>query len=196
MVGMPDLPRTPARPVYDEPVPAASASAVTAELRRRLPSLQRVQLQKLLYYCQGHHLQTFDEPLFGDVIKAYEMGPVVPKVWKAEELGHEVVDDSVELTEEVLGTIGYVVATYGHMTGNALAQRSHTEPPWVTAWASRAAGGSDIIERDAIRDYFRSTVPGISDTTRRWLTEARQSLTGAAKVDSVDRLLALRQALG
>ena len=44
----------------------ASAGAVAAALRERLPNIPAVKLQKLLYYCQGHHLAHFGEPLFSD----------------------------------------------------------------------------------------------------------------------------------
>lgn len=193
---MENVPRAHPRSGYAGLVPATSAAAVVAELRRRMPELPAVKVQKLLYYCQGHHLQTFDEPLFGDVMKAYEMGPVVPQIWKAEQLGHEVRDDAAVLDEAVLGTINYVVEKYGHMTGIALADRTHTERPWIAAWESKLAGGSDVIERDVIADFFREQVQGISASVRHWLDESVSAAAGEPQLDDLDRLHALRRGVG
>ena len=46
-------------------------------------------LHKLLYYCQGHHLAAFDEPLFTETVSAYDMGPVVGTLWHQERSGQE-----------------------------------------------------------------------------------------------------------
>ncbi|PZS38029.1 MAG: hypothetical protein DLM62_15890 [Pseudonocardiales bacterium] len=64
-----------------------SAHEVAAVLRDRLPGLPTKELHKLLYYCQGHHLATVDEPLFGETISAGDMGPVVGTLWYAEKQG-------------------------------------------------------------------------------------------------------------
>jgi uncharacterized phage-associated protein len=173
-------------------MPATSAAAVTAELRKRLPGIGRLKLQKLLYYCQGHHLETYDEPLFGEVIKAYQMGPVVPQIRKAEELGIEVRDDAAHLSESALGTIGFVVDNYGHLHGNALADRTHAEAPWKDAWERHQSGGSDVIERSAIQTYFRGLTSPIRPETRAWLNAAgaRRALPG--RPDDLERLRRLR----
>ncbi len=61
-----------------------SAHDVAAELRRLLPGVPAKKLHKLLYYCQGHHLAHFEEPLFTEPVMAWDVGPVVAKVWKVE----------------------------------------------------------------------------------------------------------------
>ena len=61
------------------------AHDVADALRERLPGLRTKKLHKLLYYCQGHHLAVFDEPLFRETISAWDMGPVVGELWKAEQ---------------------------------------------------------------------------------------------------------------
>jgi hypothetical protein len=64
-----------------------SAHDVAAVLRDRLPGLPTKKLHKLLYYCQGHHLATFDAPLFRETILAWGMGPVVASLWRQEKAG-------------------------------------------------------------------------------------------------------------
>jgi uncharacterized phage-associated protein len=130
-----------------------SAHDVAAVIRARLPHIGDVKLQKLLYYCQGHHLAHFDEPLFGEPISAWDMGPVVVSVWRA---GKGEAPPVVEVTDEgALNTIGYVISRYGDLTGRELALMSHGEDPWRRADAHRAPGGSARIEVGWIRDYFR-----------------------------------------
>jgi uncharacterized phage-associated protein len=74
---------------------AVPAREIAAALRERLPGLGTVKLHKLLYYCQGHHLATFGEPLFSDTISAWDMGPVVGTLWREEKDG--VPPDEAEL---------------------------------------------------------------------------------------------------
>jgi hypothetical protein len=64
-----------------------SAHDVAAELRRRMPGLPTVKLHKLLYYCQGHHLADLGEPLFAETVTAWDMGPVVGELRRAEKDG-------------------------------------------------------------------------------------------------------------
>jgi uncharacterized phage-associated protein len=89
-----------------------SAHDVSAELRRRLPSVDTKKLHKLLYYCQGHHLAVVGEPLFTEPVAAWDMGPVVERLWRDERYGLEPPPAS-ELDEAGLNTVGYVLSRYG-----------------------------------------------------------------------------------
>ena len=106
------------------------AQQVAAELRRRLPGVGVKKLHKLLYYCQGHHLATFDEPLFIESISAWDIGPVVGQLWKSEKDHGIAIEDAV-LDEAVLNTVGYVVSRYGALTGRDLERLTHSEDPWI-----------------------------------------------------------------
>lgn len=132
-----------------------SVAEVAAELRRRLPGVPTKKLHKLLYYCQGHHLAAFTEPLFSEAVSAFDMGPVVGSLWHREKDG-EVSRSEVPLTEAQLNTIGYVVSRYGKLTGYELELLTHEEEPWRRADRDRPSGGRVRIEREWLRDYFRS----------------------------------------
>jgi len=137
---------------------AVSAHAIAAALRERLPNLAAVKLQKLLYYCQGHHLAHFGEPLFSETISAWDMGPVVPSVWHEDRQGPPPEErDMVRppLDEAALNTVGYIVSRYGVMTGRELSILSHGEAPWQRANERRESGGSARIELDWIKLYFQ-----------------------------------------
>ena len=137
---------------YSLPVPV-TAHAIAAELQARRPGLGKLALHKLLYYCQGHHLATFDRPLFDEAISAWDHGPVVGEVWYAQNRGTKP-PASPELGEAQLNTIGYVLSRYGGLSGQDLMHLTHSEDPWRLANASRKPGTSNRIEQSWIRQYF------------------------------------------
>jgi uncharacterized phage-associated protein len=134
---------------------AVSARDVAEALRARLPGVPVKKLHKLLYYCQGHHLAAFDEPLFVETISAWDMGPVVGELWREEKDGARP-REPIEMGEAQLNTIGYVISRYGALTGRDLENLTHAEPPWQLADARRRPHESARIEATWIRDYFRT----------------------------------------
>ncbi len=132
---------------------AVSAHDVAAALRERLPGIGKVKLQKLLYYCQGHHLAATGKPLFQESVSAWDMGPVVGTLWFDEENGQQPALLS-DLDESQLNTIGYVCSRYGGLTAADLINMSHSERPWQRANQSRPPGGSVKIEAEWMRLYF------------------------------------------
>jgi uncharacterized phage-associated protein len=154
-----------------------SARDVAAALRERLPALSQTKEHKLLYYCQGHHLATFDEPLFREAVSAWDLGPVVGEFWHAENEG-ELPGSADALNEAELNTVGYVVSRYGKLTATDLVKLTHAEDPWQTANRNRRPKTSVRIRNEWMRDYFRenltddSATPLDSDAVTRWLDEA------------------------
>jgi len=116
-----------------------SAHDVADALRKRIPECPKVKLQKLLYYCQGLHLALEDEPMFTERIEAWEHGPVVASLWRAEEHGHDRPPPT-PLTDRMTQTVDYVVQRYGSLTGGELEEMSHDEAPWRDL---RAPDGAD-----------------------------------------------------
>jgi uncharacterized phage-associated protein len=165
-----------------------SAHDVAAELRVRLPGLGTKKLHKLLYYCQGHHLAAFGEPLFGEEIAAWDMGPVVDALWVAEKHGGGPVSPSPStagLDEAALNTVGYVLSRYGGLTGHDLEVMTHGEPPWRLADAARRPGQSAPIRPRWIRDFFAadgSADDGSDDGT----DDPWPDPTGLVAVDAAD----------
>ena len=133
----------------------ASAAQVAYEIRKRLPGVGQVKVHKLLYKCQGHHLAWYDEPIFSDMICAWDMGPVVPSVWHAErDLPPAPGERLPELGERVLNTIGYVTSRYGQISGTDLMNSTHSESPWIRANAQRFPRRSARIKTEWIKDYY------------------------------------------
>lgn len=175
---------------------AVSAHDVARALRVRLPGIGSVKLQKLLYYCQGHHLAATGDPLFVEPISAWDNGPVVGQLWRAEKAG-ESEPAPRPLTEGQLNTIGYVCSRYGGLTATDLINMSHQERPWARANQDRAPGSSVKIEPDWMRSYFSDE--GAPEEEGPALTaEQHEELLAAAarrqnvdaRPDSVDEILA------
>jgi uncharacterized phage-associated protein len=181
-----------------------SARDVAAALRDRLPGLPTKKLHKLLYYCQGHHLATFDEPLFSETISAWDMGPVVGNLWYAEKQ-ENVPRVHCEMDEAQLNTVGYVLSRYGALTGQDLENLTHSEEPWKLADSGRRPGESARIKPEWIKQYFRTSgraeneeddVLLDSASVTRWLQGAEQRREAPGRPDSREELVARLEELG
>lgn len=135
---------------------SGSAFDVAAAIREFQPGVPAVKLQKLLYYCQGHHLAATGREIFSDTVSAFDMGPVVAVVWRVEKDGLTERRGAAErLDESELNTVGYVMHRYGNLSGRDLIRLSHGETPWRDADALRKPGGRVTITAEAIETYFR-----------------------------------------
>lgn len=177
-----------------------SAKDVAAALRERLPGIGTKKLHKLLYYCQGHHLAAFNEPLFTETISAYDMGPIVGTVWYAEkETGIPASSEAAHLGEAALNTVGYVVSRYGALSGNDLEHLTHSEHPWQEANVRRIPGTSVRIPAERIAAYFRraeadeddqeTLLPDVDEVTD-WLSDAHRRQRGSGRPDTVEEIRA------
>ncbi|MGH3648239.1 MAG: Panacea domain-containing protein [Micromonosporaceae bacterium] len=175
-----------------------SVHDVAAVLRERLPGVGTKKLHQLLYYCQGHHLATFNKPLFAETISAWDMGPVVGTLWRQEKSGEEAAA-TAQLTEAQLNTVGYVLSRYGALTGNDLEHLTHSELPWQLADRSRRPGASARIKLDWIREYFSTTGAADGDDDEpspdpqlvsEWLRGAEARRPTPGRPDSVEAVMA------
>jgi uncharacterized phage-associated protein len=178
---------------------AVSAHDVAAELRRRLPGVGTKKLHKLLYYCQGHHLATFNGPLFNETISAWDMGPVVGTLWHPERERDDRGASSAALTEGQLNTVGYVVSRYGALSGADLEHLTHCESPWQEADRQRPRRTSAKITLESIHAYFTSaesdegdedTPLPDADAVAKWLASVPAQPSGNARPDSIEGLRA------
>ena len=174
----------------------ASAHDIAAELRKRLPGLGVNKQHELLYYCQGHHLATFGEPLYSETVSAWDMGPVVGQLWRQEKDAGPRANPASPLTEAQLNTIGYVVSRYGALSGADLERLTHSETPWQDADRHRAPGSSAKIELLSLQAFFSqdkdeedaALLPD-TEVLVDWLSTVKLPVT-EAPVDSIDGLLA------
>jgi uncharacterized phage-associated protein len=119
-------------------------------------------LQKLVYYCQAWHLVWDDEPLFRGRIEAWANGPVVPALYQ-QHRGQFKVEKwpsgrISNLTTSERDSIEVVLDHYGKLSGYALRELTHNEPPWREARAGLAPGerGKNVITLDSLAEYYGS----------------------------------------
>jgi uncharacterized phage-associated protein len=132
-----------------------------ARALREHQHIPRVRLQKLLYYCQGWHLALFGQPLFDDTIEAWDNGPVVASVWRAEE-HHIPLPPPADLPDSGRYVIDFVLGRYGAMNGPDMINQTHDEMPWRLA---REQGRNAPLAHDTMREYF-SKEPETEETLR------------------------------
>jgi uncharacterized phage-associated protein len=181
-----------------------SAHDIAAELRRRLPGLGVKKLHKLLYYCQGHQLGTLGEAIFVDDLQAWDRGPVVASLWRVERYATTRPMPRGSFDQGTLNTIGYVISRYGAITGADLEALTHNEQPWLLADARRQAGGSQVMAKAEIQDYFARHRPSDEPdedeefpvdqaVVSAWLDQAEDRLADPLSVDDPAALRALAQ---
>lgn len=174
---------------------AVSAHDVARALRARLPGIGTLKLQKLLYYCQGHHLAAAGEPLFTETIKAWDNGPVVAELYGAEKYG-EPTPPAREMSEAQLNTVGYVCHRYGGLTSRDLINMTHQERPYKRADLDREPGTSVRIELNWLQEYFSTEGAAVEDELdidpeqlRQLLAKSEERRDQPARPDSIDRIL-------
>ena len=145
---------------------------VAAYILNERGRLSGFQLQKLLFYCQAWCLVTQDRPLFTEEIRAWEHGLVVYEVARAHRGRRTVVitdidGDPFALSAEDQIVIDAVLESYGSMTGDELAELTHSEDPWRDAFNGETGLASSIISLDSILAYYSSLISGDSEVARQ-----------------------------
>ena len=135
-----------------------SAAAVAAEVRRRRKGTGKVKLHKLLYYVQGYHLAWEGRPAFVEEIEAWEMGPVVARLWRDERYRDHVATGE-SLPETVRNTVTNVLCRFGHMTGKELIDATHAEDPWCRATGNGRFVSNQVISHRSLIDFFSRESP-------------------------------------
>lgn len=166
---------------YPPPMPHAVAD-VAGELRLRLPGLRVFRLHKLLYFCQGYHIAHFGSQLFDETVSAWDHGPVVGRLWHAENVlvqspGAREIED-----EGALNTIGFIASHFGHLSSRA--RGPDTRARAVAACRPRPTYRRPVHDPTGVaaRLFSSSTRAG----RRRWVGELQPARPPAS--DSAGRV--------
>ena len=122
-----------------------------------LIEVDKLKLQKLLFYTQAVSLVRFNKPAFSAVIEAWDYGPVIPEVYKKIKKYDvpikvkRATDDPLE--NYVIKSLDMVIKYYGEMTGIELMAETHTEIPWRNAYKK---GHNAEITNRAIKAYYKT----------------------------------------
>lgn len=136
----------------------SSAAAVAGEVRRRRRGIGKVKLHKLLYYVQGYHLAWEGRPAFVEEIEAWEMGPVVARLWRHERY-RDLSAAGKPVPETVRNTVTNVLRRYGHMTGKELIDATHAEDPWCRATENGRNVSNQVISHRSLIHFFSIESP-------------------------------------
>lgn len=118
--------------------------------------ITNLKMQKLLYYAQAWHLVNFDKRLFEDPIEAWDLGPVIPQVYRSfKKFRHGPIEhkengnEEGSFSEKQLSYLREFYNTYIGFKAHELVNMTHNEQPWNTAFET----GSDI-DSDEMKAYY------------------------------------------
>lgn len=147
---------------------SVSAEAVANEFlalaQKDSRKLSNLQLQKLVYIAHGYVSAMVGEPLIFNDVKAWQYGPVYPKLYKKlSKYGSGEVTDKVPAEDSVADgeakeIIKAVWDVYGGMSGSKLSALTHKEgSPWSEVWKSNQYGD---IPQALIATHYKEIIDG------------------------------------
>jgi uncharacterized phage-associated protein len=122
--------------------------------------LTPMQIIKLVYLCHGWMLGLYGRPLVRQVAQAWRYGPVFNDLYQAlKHYGSRTVTEMIggvaeeKFDDQERDLICQVFKKYGHLTGIALSNMTHTDgSPWHVAFTNEMQNAP--ISNDVIADYF------------------------------------------
>ena len=144
------------------------ANAVLQSAEEQGFSVTPMQLQKLVYFCNGWNLELRNEPLVSDNFEAWQYGPVHPSIYhEFKTYGQEAIrsgsnlgfgGDPVQanLSSAEASLIDEVVRIYGGLSGPQMSNLTHRSgTPWSETW-NNGLGKGNSIPSLRIADEFRA----------------------------------------
>ena len=136
------------------------ANVLIARSMREDRFLDPLQINKLVYLCQGWMLGLYAKPLFRQHVRAWKYGPVVPdvyrslKIYGADPVLNEIIGyptNGFDRNEQAL--IEDVYNSYSNFKGIELSQITH-EPgtPWHITWSKK--GRDARIPNELIQSHY------------------------------------------
>jgi uncharacterized phage-associated protein len=127
--------------------------------------LTNMKLQKLLYYAYAWYLVDTGERLFCERLKAWRHGPVVPEAYQIyKDCGSAPIltpQPRPELSTEVAGFLDGIWDDFGVESALRLMRMSHSEAPWINAWAKASDDNpSPAISDEDMIEYFTALASG------------------------------------
>lgn len=134
------------------------ASYVIDWCQRNNKSITNLRLQKLLYFLQGEYCLIRDDRLLKDDFYAWQLGPVIPKIYEEYSVFSSydisVVSenefDNIYISDKVL--INMILNAYSNLSTWELVEKSHHEDPWK--YTVDVFGENSIIPFELIRKYY------------------------------------------
>lgn len=134
--------------------------------------ISNLSLQKILFFCHSWFLVMTGAPLVRQYFEAWELGPVLPDVYRQlKGAGHKTITShakrldivsgaavtaTCEIGAEELATLTKIIDFYSRMTPTQLVGLSHvTDGPWWRTWNHEGKAKPGMrIDNDLILDYY------------------------------------------
>ncbi len=126
--------------------------------------VDRMGLQKVLYFCQSLSLALAGQPIFGDAMEAWRYGPVVPDVYRRTKEPDTVRVHAVPggdgslLNDAERSVVNLVLSLTKDRQALELMKITHSQGPWQRARARAGAGPQDncneVVRLEDIREMF------------------------------------------
>lgn len=121
--------------------------------------VSNLRLQKVLYFIQAEFMVSKDGPCFNDKIEAWDLGPVVPSVYRHFKVfgaSSIPVDNSTNIESGIASndaeTINETVDQCNNFSTSALVEITHNQDPWIRAHSSCF---SNEITPKSLYEYFK-----------------------------------------
>lgn len=125
--------------------------------------LDKLKLQKLLYYAQAWNLVFNKNPLFQNNIEAWIHGPAIPEVYQFFK-NFDFTDQSIKFEEGDFNTftadekkvLNDIWAVYGKYDGPYLETLTHSELPWQEARSGveSSTPSQNVISTERMQQYY------------------------------------------
>ena len=141
--------------------------AAIALLLEKMNEATQLQIQKLLYYCQGVFMGLYNVPMFDCDCQAWRYGPVFPGIYDLlrDFECHNIKNNKLPLLQgfrdclsnKEIDTITLVAETFGNYSVSPLIKMTHAETPWLEArnGLSDDMWSNSVIEKKEIYSYFK-----------------------------------------
>jgi uncharacterized phage-associated protein len=128
-------------------------------------TLGETKLQKLLYICDGYML-AFGFNLIDERAKAWNYGPVYPRVHNWLEKNPDAIQKPQKCTDETLkkihdtnigSLVDFILPIYGKLSATTLSTWSHQPgSPWEKALAENGGIMNATIRKEDMQNYFKT----------------------------------------
>lgn len=152
----------------------AFLNKIPPEIAKSGNGMNKVKLQKLLFFAQEEYLFRNGEPLFEDKIVAWKRGPVVYDVWchfNGSEIGNSIEyyprqKDLIKFTKQVKDVIEYIWDIYGDKDEWYLEGISHSYKIWKDTFDG-TNNPNNIISVKEIKEYKQEIEDAIIDDKKQ-----------------------------
>ena len=121
-------------------------------------------LQKILYICDGT-LLALGENFINEQAKAWDYGPVYPKVYKwyqkhgKEDVTHWIISKEIENNDSVKNVVFQALEKFGNWSPVQLSEWTHKEgSPWSLTMKENNQKLNSVISKEYMKLYFTGLI--------------------------------------